>query len=117
MITHTYDLDMTPGDEPLRIHLNKNDADFSLKFLLFSSIGTLNIESGTTAQIHGTKPGKGTYSATASIAISSKTVTVSGDKNMTDEVGTGVYEICLKHGGKELYSANFHIVVEQTTAQ
>lgn len=116
MITHTFDLDMTPGDEPLRIHLNKNDADFSLKFLLFSSLGELNIESGTTAQIQGTKPGGGKYSASASITVSSKTVTVTGAKTMTDEVGTGIFEICLKHGGKELYSANFHIVVEQTTA-
>lgn len=117
MITHTYDLDMTPGDDPVEIHLNKNDADFSLRFLLFSSLGELNIESGTSAQIRGTKPGGGKYTASASITISSKTVTVSGNKNMTDEVGTGVFEICLTHGGKELYSANFHIVVEQITSQ
>lgn len=115
MITHTYDLDMTPCDEPLRIHLNKNDADFTLKFILFSSTGILNIESGTTAKIQGTKPGGGMYNASASISTSSKTVTVIGSKSMTDEVGTGVFEICLTHGGKELYSANFHIVVEQTT--
>lgn len=117
MITHTYDLDMTPGDEPLCIHLNKNDADFSLRFLLYSSTGALNIESGTTAQIQGTKPGGGKYTASASITISSKTVTVSGNKNMTDQVGTGIFEICLKHGGKELHSSNFQLAVEQITSK
>ena len=47
MIAHNHELDMTPGDEPLRIHLNKNDADFVLNLALFSSAGTLNIEADT----------------------------------------------------------------------
>lgn len=117
MITHTFDLDMTPGDLPLHIHINKNDADFTLKFLLFSSVGTLNIEEGTTARIQGTKPGGGEYDAAATLSISDGTITVSGSKSMTDEVGVGVYEICLTHGEKELYSSNFCIDVEQTTLQ
>lgn len=115
MITHTYDLDMTPGEAPVEIHLNKNDADFSLVFRLFSSLGTLTLESGTSAQIRGRKPGGGTYTANASISINAKTVTVSGNSGMTNEAGAGMYEICLTHGGKELYSANFHIIVEPIT--
>lgn len=115
MITHNFDLDMTPGETPVEIQLNKNDADFSIVFALFSSLGTLTIESGTTAQIRGRKPGGGSYTANASIDIEAKTVTVTGDSAMTAEAGAGLYEICLTHGGKELYSANFHIVVEQIT--
>lgn len=115
MITHNFDLDMTPGETPVEIHLNRNDSDFTLVFALFSSVGALAIESGTTAQIRGRKPGGGTYTANASINIGTKTVTVTGDSAMTSEAGTGLFEICLTHGGKELYSANFHIVVEQIT--
>ncbi len=117
MITHKIDLDMTPGGDSPRICLNKNDADFTLQFSLYSSIGNLNIESGTSAKIQGTKPGGGKYNGSASLSASSKLVTVYGNKNMTDEVGTGVFEICLTHDGKELYSENFLVSVEQITMQ
>ena len=115
MITHNFDLDMTPGETPVEIHLNRNDSDFTLVFALFSSVGSLAIESGTTAQIRGRKPSGGAIEGNASIDIQAKTVTVEGNDDITSEAGTGLYEICLTHAGKELYSANFHIVVEQIT--
>ena len=114
MITHNHELDMTPGgDEPLRIHLNKNDADFVLNLALFSSVGTLNIEADTTAAIRGTKGNGSEYTASATLNTETATVSVEGDINLTDEAGTGVFEICLTHNEKELYSSNFFIVVEQ----
>ena len=113
MITQTYDLDMTPGGEPLRIHLNQRDANFTLRLRLFSDIGELNIQSGTTAYIRGTTPGGARYTASAS--ISSGVVTVTGNVNMTDAAGVGVYEICLTKSNKELYSSNFYIIVEPIT--
>ena len=113
MITQTYDLDMTPGGEPLRIHLNQNDADFTLRFRLFSDVGQLNIESGTSATIRGTTPGGKGYNAYAS--ISAGVVSVTGNKNMADAQGVGVYEICLTKNGRELYSSNFFIEVERIT--
>lgn len=113
MITQTYDLDMTPGGEPLRIHLNQRDANFSLRLRLFSDAGQLNIESGTSATIRGTTPGGRGYNAYAS--ISNGIVTVTGNANITDAAGVGVYEICLTKNNKELYSSNFYIIVEPVT--
>lgn len=114
MITHTYWLDVTPDDSPMEIHLNQNDANFTLVFNLYSSMGEFVIESGTTAKIEGTKPGGGRYSASAS--LSGTHVTVTGDRNMTDAAGIGLFELCLTHGGKALHTANFHLVIEPITA-
>lgn len=111
MITQTYDLDMTPGGEPLRIHMNQQDANFQLRFRLFSDTGQLNIESGTSATIRGKTPGGRGYNAYAS--LSSGIVTVTGSANMCDAAGVGVYEICLTKNNKELYSSNFYIHVER----
>ena len=113
MITYSYDLDMTPGGAPLRINLNQNDGDFTLRLKLFSDVGQLNIESGTSAVIRGTTPGGKGYNAYAS--ISSGVVSVTGNKAMADAQGVGVYEICLTKDGKELYSSNFYIEVERIT--
>lgn len=104
---------MTPGGESLWIHLNQGDADFTLRFQLFSDIGQLNIESGTTATIRGTTPGGKGYNAYAS--ISAGVVSVTGNKAMADAQGVGIYEICLTKNGKELYSSNFFIEVERIT--
>ena len=111
MIAYSYDLDMTPGERPLRIHLNQHDEDFQLLLRLFSDRGDLDIKSGTTAKIRGTTPGGQSYIANAS--ISSGVVTVIGDENMCDAAGIGVYEICLTKDNKELYSSNFFVIVER----
>ena len=115
MIVHNYELDMTPGDETLRINLNKNDADFVINFTLSSSSGTLNIEPDTTVTIQGTKCNGEKYIASATLNTETATISVDGDINLTNEAGIGLFEICLTHNGKELHSANFFIVVEQIT--
>ena len=112
MIVYNHELDMTPGGKPLSISLNKNDANFVLNFHLFSSGGTLTLEPNTTVKICGTKGNGGEYTADAVLNDEMYIVTVDGDSDLTDEAGTGVFEICLIHNEKELYSANFYIVVE-----
>lgn len=114
MITYEYNLDVTPGGDPLEVNLNENDSDFSLVFKLESRLGTFSVEAGTTAKIHGKKSDGSTYEANAAVDVDAKTVTVDGDGNLTDEAGKGVFEICLTHAEKDLHTANFKICVEKS---
>ena len=113
MITITKKLDMSPHGIPQVIHVSQYDSDFSIQFKLYASVGTLSIESGTTAEIRGTK-GSGTgYSASATLNTSNGTVTVAGSEQMTAVAGRNTFEIVLKKSGKVLGSANFILLVER----
>ena len=113
MITITKKLDMSPHGIPQVIHVSQYDSDFSIQFKLYASVGTLSIESGTTAEIRGTK-GSGTgYSASATLDTSNGTVTVAGSEQMTAVAGRNTFEIVLKKSGKVLGSANFILLVER----
>ena len=75
MITYTYDLDMTQGGLPLEFGLKQYDSDFTLIFNLVSKKGEFTIQSGTTAEIRGTKRDGHGYSEDCTIsgnAVSSK---------------------------------------------
>lgn len=113
MITITTKLDMRHGAVRPTIHLSQYDSDFTLIFELYSSDGTFTVENGTTARIRGTKSSGTGFSADASINISTKTVTVTGDAQMTAAAGQNVYEITLYKGGKEINSANFLLLCER----
>ena len=113
MITITTKLDMRHGAVRPTIHLSQYDSDFTLIFELYSSDGTFTVENGTTALIRGTKSSGTGFSADASINISTKTVTVTGDAQMTASAGQNVYEITLYKGGKEINSANFLLLCER----
>ena len=112
MITYREKLNMSPGGVPLVIHLNQYDEDYSLVFDLYASEGTFTIESGTTAQIRGTKTDGEGYSVDATINVSAKTVTVAGDQQMTAAAGRNVFELTLWKGEKELNTQNFILDVE-----
>ena len=112
MVEQEFDLSITPIGNPVQIHLNKGDSDFQLIFNIDSRSGDFTMENYTTARICGTKPDGSKYQATASISVSDKRVTVNGDRNMTDVPGVGLFEICLIHGGKELYTQNFKMYIE-----
>ena len=104
---------MSPHGIPQVIHVSQYDSDFSIQFKLYASVGTLSIESGTTAEIRGTK-GSGTgYSASATLNTSNGTVTVAGSEQMTAVAGRNTFEIVLKKSGKVLGSANFILLVER----
>ncbi len=111
MITHEVDLDMYPGVRvPVVVHVSQYDSDFSIAFKLYSSRGTFNMQSGTTATVRGTKrDGKG-FSASAS--VSGNTVTVTGDQQMTAIKGANTFELSLTKSGKELNTSNFVLYVE-----
>ena len=111
MVTITRKLDMTAGRAMTVVNLSQYDEDFAIIFDLYMSDGTLNIQSGTTAEIRGTKRSGHGYSADAS--ISGTRVTVTGDKQMTAIAGRNEFEIVLICNGKEVNSANFILNVER----
>lgn len=113
MITHVFDLDMTPGGVRAEQRLNQYDSDFTLRIHLISSKGEFSIESGTTAEIRGTKPDGNVFSAAATVDAANAIVTVTGDEQMTPIAGRAVFEITLKHNGNELSSKNFYLHIER----
>lgn len=110
-LTYQTRLSITPGNYPVVITLNQYDSDFTLIFDLYTSSGTLTIETGTTAAVRGTKPDGNGYSASAT--ISNNSVTVTGDAQMTAIAGDSIFEIVLSKDGAELSSANFILHVER----
>ena len=115
MIRHHYDLDIIPGRSAPKIHLSQFDERFLIELRLFAREGTLRLESGTTVTIRGTKPDGGEY--TAPVILNDNIATIQGDGNLTDVAGTGTYELCMTHGGKELYTTNFDIIIEPSPAE
>lgn len=110
MLTIPRDLNVYSSGMPPIISLSQYDSDFQLVFNLYTSEGTLNIPSGTTAQIQGTKRDGNGYSASAT--ISGNTVTVTGHNQMTACAGANIYEISLTNSGKVLNTINFILAVE-----
>lgn len=106
-------LDMTPGAVSTIVHVSQYDDDFSIVFTLVCADGTFTLESGTTAEIRGTKKSGTGYSATATVNVSAKTVTVTGNKQMTVSAGENIFEITLYKSNKELNSVNFILMVER----
>ena len=113
MLTHSFDLDMIPGIVRLERRLNQYDSDFQLAIHLVSRPGGFEIQSGTTAEIRGTKPDGNGYSAAATLDIEHAIVTVAGDEQITAVAGKCMFEITLFHGEDELNSANFYLIVER----
>ena len=109
----TKQLDMSPGAVSPVVHVSQYDSDFTIVFTLYCTDGTFTLESGTTAEVRGTKKSGTGYSATATVNISAKTVTVTGHKQMTAVAGDNIYEITLYKGSKELNSINFILAVER----
>ena len=113
MRTLTQPLNMSPGGIPPVIHVSQYDSDFTIVFNLFSTVGDFTIESGTTAVVRGTKSSGTGYSADATINISAKTVTVTGNQQMTAAAGQNVFEITLYKNNKEISSKNFILLCER----
>lgn len=111
MYTITDRLDITPGGYPTRINLSQYDNAFTIVLNLFSSVGEFAIGSGATAALVGTKADGNGYSAVAS--ISDKSVTITGDKQLTAAVGESIFEIVIYDDDKEIRTSNFIIHVER----
>lgn len=115
MIRRRYELDITPGRSAPKIHLSQYDKRFLIEMRLFSREGTLQLGSGTTVTIRGTKPNGEAY--IAPVVLNDNIATIQGDGNLTRVSGFGTYELCLTNNGKELYTTNFDIIVEPSPAE
>lgn len=106
-------LDMTPGAVPTVVHRSQYDSDFTLVFSLYTRTGDFVIASGTTARMRGTKTSGTGYSVPVTLDISAKTVTITGDQQMTAAAGSNIFEIVLYQGDLEICSSNFILQVER----
>lgn len=106
-------LDMTPGAVPTVVHRSQYDSDFTLVFSLYTRTGDFVIASGTTARMRGTKTSGTGYSVPVTLDVSAKTVTVTGDQQMTAAAGSNIFEIVLYQGDLEICSSNFILQVER----
>lgn len=112
--TITSKLCMSPTGRMPVIRIGQYDSDFTIVFSLYSAENaSWTMESGTTAKIRGTKTDGTGYSADCAVDVSSKTVTVTGDQQMTAAAGNNIYEIVLYKSSKELSSVNFILKVER----
>jgi len=106
-------LDMTPGAVPTVVHRSQYDSDFTLVFSLYTRTGDFVIASGTTARMRGTKTTGTGYSVPVTLDVSAKTVTVTGDQQMTAAAGSNIFEVVLYQGDLEICSSNFILQVER----
>lgn len=106
-------LDMTPGAVPTVVHRSQYDSDFTLVFSLYTRTGDFVIASGTTARMRGTKTSGTGYSVPVTLDISAKTVTVTGDQQMTAAAGSNIFEVVLYQGDLEICSSNFVLAIER----
>lgn len=110
-VTYQTRINVIPGDYPPVINLNQYDSDFSIRFNVYASTGTLVLESGSAVSIRGTKTDGNGYSAAAT--LDGYIVTVTGDVQMTAVPGDNLFELVFTKDDKELSSANFIIHVER----
>lgn len=106
-------LDMTPGAVPTVVHRSQYDSDFTIIFELFARTGEFVIESGTTARLRGTKTSGTGYSVPIPLNISTKTVIITGDAQMTVAAGNNIFEVVLYLGDLEICSSNFVLAIER----
>jgi len=104
---------MTPGAVPTVVHRSQYDSDFTIIFELFARTGEFVIESGTTARLRGTKTSGTGYSVPIPLNISTKTVTITGDAQMTVAAGNNIFEVVLYLGDLEICSSNFVLAIER----
>ena len=112
MVEYRYTIDMTPGREPVEIPLKQYDSDFTIIFALKSRNGEMTLESGTTVKIRGTKTDGTGYSVLQTLDLEARTVTVTGDVQMTAVSGRMPFELCLMKGDKEINTATFFLNVQ-----
>lgn len=116
MITHTMNLDVVPYGTSPQVRLSGYDVDFKLIINLFASRGHFIIEPDTTIFVRGVKLNGDPLEQQVTFDANG-TVTIPGQVFGVDRYGSGVFELCLVHGGKELYTSNFYILVEPSPAE
>lgn len=92
------------------IPISQYDTDVVLIFDLYASRGNLQIESGTVATLYGKR--KDGTEITIRGTLSGHTVTINVPEDLTLCAGTMICEVNLAHGGKDLSTENFFLMVE-----
>ena len=111
MITHIYDLDVVPGAVPVVVPLKQYSDDVILVFNVFSRFGVLDLGTGVTVAIRGTKPdGNG---ISINVSLNGNAVTVQVDKQMVAAAGKALYELVFSRNGKEFITASFILYVQR----
>ena len=111
MITYKYDLDIVTGSIPVVVPLKQYSDDCVIVFNVYSRLGTLVLEEGTTVAIKGTKPDGNGISIDA--VLSGNQVTVSVDKQMVAVAGKALYELVFSRNEKELITTSFVLYVQR----
>ena len=111
MITYKYDLDIVTGSVPVIVPLKQYSDDCEIIFNIYSRLGTLVLEEGTTVAIKGTKPDGNGISIDA--ALSGNQVTVNVDKQMVAVAGKSFYELVFSLNDKELITTSFILYVQR----
>jgi hypothetical protein len=110
MITYRNKLSVTPGGRPTVVHLNQNDADFTLIFDLYSVYGDLTIQSGSSVLMDGRHENGTPFSINGS--ISGTVVTIPGSTSLTSDLGKAVGEVTITKSGKRLSTSNILFIIE-----
>lgn len=113
MITYAFDLDIVPGGVPVVVPLKQYEDDVVLSFNVYSRLGTLNLPSGTSVSIRGTKPDGNGFSSDTGVTFSNNVVTVNVDKQMTAAAGKSLFELVFTNNNKELITTSFVILVQR----
>lgn len=103
-------VDMTFGGVFPVIHMNQGDSDFGIRLHLYNSEGELEIGSGASARVHGTKPDRTPFESSA--LLTGMDVVLAGTRALTSAAGKGIFEVELESGGELLHSQNFIINFE-----
>ena len=111
MITYKYDLDIVTGSIPVVVPLKQYSDDCVIVFNVYSRLGTLVLEEGTTVAIKGTKPDGNGISIDA--VLNGNQVTVSVDKQMVAVAGKALYELVFSRNEKELITTSFVLYVQR----
>lgn len=110
MITYRNKLSVTPGGKPTVVHLNQNEADFSLIFDLYSVYGVLEIQSGSSVLMDGRHEDGTPFSINGT--ISGTAVTIPGNSTLTARAGKAVGEVTITKNNKRLSTSNILIIIE-----
>ena len=113
MVTYNIDLDITPGGIPKVVHVKQYQTDATLVFKLHTRRGLLTIGNVTDCSIRGTKTDGNGYSASADYIVSSTSVEVELDEQMTAKAGRQPYEITVTDSTGKMITATFYLDVQR----
>ena len=114
LITHAFDLDITPGAIPLVIHVSEGDIGRSYEVTIKNGGGDLTIPSGTTAKVEGTV---GTNAFSEAATVDGNVVSFQLTENMTATAGKAWTKIELSKDDEPVQTCAFILDVDPKGAE